>query len=44
VGQCRQSELPVEAEVFESLDKVRFFVLFFFFFFYHCIVLQKSAE
>ena len=29
MGQCRQSELPVEAEVYESLDKVRFFVVFF---------------
>lgn len=30
MGQCRQPELSVEAKVYESLDKVRFFVLFFF--------------
>lgn len=30
MGQCRQPELSVEAKVYESLDKVRFFVLFIF--------------
>lgn len=41
MGQNSQSEWPVEAKVYEHLDKVRFLFSFFSSLLDHCIVLKK---